>query len=87
MYQFFSNLVLVVSEVGEEMKNHFKSLKQYKVRECGDEPLPSLAISILDFFFCVSSSDSPLAASGDGCRLLVLMIATDLFLQKSSKCL
>ena len=28
----FSNLVLVVSEVGEEMKNHFKSLKQYKVR-------------------------------------------------------
>ena len=36
--RFFSNLVPMVKEVGEEMKNHFKSLKQYKVRECGDEP-------------------------------------------------
>ncbi len=36
--KFFSKLVPMVKEAGEEMKNHFKSLKQYKVRECGDEP-------------------------------------------------
>ena len=36
--KFFGELVPAIDVVGKEMKEHFKSLKQYKVRECGDEP-------------------------------------------------
>jgi hypothetical protein len=36
--KFFPNLVPMVNQVAAEMKDHFKSFKQYKVRECSDEP-------------------------------------------------